>query len=88
MSQMVKKSENLEKSQKIAKNHLIFFLFIYLFYFFIFFAEEKKCYPLSFPILGGRDSTRALQCSPFQISGGVVQAGRRRKENFEENPHV
>ena len=29
------------------------------------FAKKKKikCYPLSFPILGGRDSTRALQTS-------------------------
>jgi hypothetical protein len=46
-----------------------FYLFIYLF----FFAKKKKekCYPLSFPILGGRDSTRALQSSLFQISGGV-----------------
>ena len=26
----------------------------------------KKCYPLRFPILGGHDSTRALQASPFQ----------------------
>ena len=26
---------------------------------------QKKCYSLSFPILGGRDSTRALQSSPF-----------------------
>ena len=25
-----------------------------------------QCFPLSFPILGGRDSTRALQSSPFQ----------------------
>ena len=29
-------------------------------------SKKKKCYPLSFPILGGRDSTRALQSSPFQ----------------------
>ena len=48
-----------------------FFLF-FIFYFFIFFfsPKEKKCYPLSFPILGGRDSTRALQSSPFQNPGG------------------
>jgi hypothetical protein len=36
--------------------------------------ERKKCYPLGFPILGGRDSTRALQSSPFQNPGGVVRA--------------
>ena len=37
------------------------------------FAEKKKkkCYPLSFPILGGRDSTRALQSTPFQNPGGI-----------------
>ena len=28
--------------------------------------KKKKNFPLSFPILGGRDSTRALQSSPFQ----------------------
>ena len=28
--------------------------------------RRKKCYPLSFPILGGSDSARALQPSPFQ----------------------
>ena len=28
--------------------------------------RRKKCCPLSFPILGGRDLTRALQSSPFQ----------------------
>ena len=33
--------------------------------------KEKKCYPLSFPILGGRDSTRALQStsSPESLGG-------------------
>ena len=63
---MVRKSKNLKKSQKsliftkkkLKKNNDL----------------QKKSYPLSFPILGGRDSTRALQSSPFQISGGVVQA--------------
>ena len=32
--------------------------------------ERKKCYPLSFPILGGSDLTRALQFTPFQTPGG------------------
>ena len=58
------KSENPEKSQKISKIH----------FFCNFFSEKKKknrakknrFFPLSFPILGGRDSTRALQSSPFQ----------------------
>ena len=50
---MVKKYKNLKKSQKV--------------FFFPFFSfAEKKCYPLSFPILGGRALTRALQSSPFQ----------------------
>ena len=39
----------------------------------------KKSYPLIFPILGGRDSSRALQSSPFQISGG--RRRRRRKSS-------
>ena len=34
--------------------------------------RRKKCYPLSFPILGLRDSTRALQCTPSQNLGGRV----------------
>ena len=33
--------------------------------------KKEKCYPLSFPILLGRDSTRALQSNPFQNPGGV-----------------
>ena len=28
--------------------------------------KRNKCYPLNCPILGGRDSTRDLQLSPFQ----------------------
>ena len=62
---MVKKSENPEKSQKISKIH--FFCNFFSFLKKIFFQKKKKkCYPLSFPILGGRDSTRALQSSPLQ----------------------
>ena len=34
----------------------------------------KKCYPLSFPILGGCDLIRALQSSQFQNPGGVPWA--------------
>ena len=37
---------------------------------------QKKCYPLSFPILGGRDLIIALQSSPFQNPGGVAWAWR------------
>ena len=35
--------------------------------------KRKKCYPLSFPILGGRNSTRALQSTPFQNPGGYPE---------------
>ena len=38
------------------------------------FCLPKKSYNLIFPILGGLDSTRALQSSQFQFSGGVAQA--------------
>ena len=67
MSKIVKKSENLKK--KLEK---------YQFFFpknMKFLMKKKnfvpqKCYTISFPILGIRDSTRALQSSSFQISGG------------------
>ena len=36
--------------------------------------KKKKSYPLSFPILGGPDSTRAFHSSPFQNPGGVPYA--------------
>ena len=81
MSKMVKKknpkiSKNFKKSQKInffqqKKNFEIRRKKI----------SEKKCCNLSFPIWGGRDSPRALQSSPFQISGGVVRVWRRRRTN-------
>ena len=78
MSKNLKISKNLKKSQKI-----VFFQTIFFFDFFLF-LPKKKCYPLSFPILGGSDLTRALQSSPFQISGGGGYperdgGGRRRR---------
>ena len=39
----------------------------------IFFAQTKKLYPLSFPILGGLNSTRTLQSSLLQKSGGYPE---------------
>ena len=36
--------------------------------------RRKKCYPLSFPILGGRNLTRALQSTPFQNPGAVISS--------------
>ena len=49
-------------------------------YFFCFKRRKKvllkKSYTLSFSILGTRDSTRALQYSPFQNPGGVPRSWR------------
>ena len=53
---------NLEKLKKISIKHFL--------HFFFHFYAGKKCYPLSFLIIGGRDWTKALQSTPFQISGG------------------
>ena len=82
---MVNKSENLEKkiAKNIKKNHFNKKVF----------TEEKnlrkKCYPFSFPILGVRNSTRALQSSPFQKPGGIIRACRREQEGVGEgNPCV
>ena len=43
------------------------------------FAKQKikKCYSLSFPILGGCDLTRALQSTPFQNPEGEVWVWRK-----------
>ena len=53
---IVKNGQKIRKSPKISKIHL-FFCFVFSLKKIL---PEKKCYPLSFPILGGRDSTRAL----------------------------
>ena len=65
---MVKKSEDLKKSKKSEK--ITFFIFT-------FFCWRKKCHPLSFPIFGGRDSTRALQSNLFQNPGGYPEPDGR-----------
>ena len=52
-----------------------------------FFKKINKCYPLSFPILGGRYSTRALQSSPFQNPGGGPLS-KTDSERTDENPGV
>ena len=49
--------KNLEKSIKLT---------VFIFFILFFFHGTKKGYTLSFPIFGGRDSTRALHSSPFQ----------------------
>ena len=49
--------------------------------------ERKKCYALSFPILGGRDSTRALQPSPFQKYENLKKSQKslkKKEKKFEE----
>ena len=61
MSKLVKKSKNPKKSRKISKIH-----FFSNWLFLEFFLGQKKNHSFSFPILGGRDLTRALQSSPFQ----------------------
>ena len=47
--------------------------------------RRKKCYPLSFSILGGRNSTRALQSNSFQNPGGVPWAWRTKDEGQRTN---
>ena len=60
-SSLLQKYKDLKKSQKFT------FFFKFFLYFLIFFLPKKtKCYPLGFPIFGGRNSTRALQFSLFQ----------------------
>ena len=39
--------------------------------------KRKKCYPLSFQILGGHNSTRALKSTPFKNPGRVARTWRR-----------
>ena len=54
-------------------------------------SKRKKIYicSLSFPILGGRDSTRALQSTPFQNPVVVDAAYRGQyKEGFQDCPRV
>ena len=70
-------SKNLKlwKSIFFSKKNPLCFSILGLRNFTIFFLS-KPCYSLSFPILGERDSTRTLQSSPFQISGGVGQYKR------------
>ena len=57
----------IQKSQKTSKNHFFFYFF---FAFFFLLYKKNKSYPLSFRILGGRDSTRAIQSTRFRIQGG------------------
>ena len=46
-------------------------------------------YSLSFSMLGGRDSTRALQSSPFQISGGgTLSVTEEEEEEDGRNPCI
>ena len=49
---------------------MLCFIFIFLFYFIFPEIKKRKCYSLSFQILGRRDSTRALQSTRFKIQGG------------------
>ena len=70
--QKSKKCQNWSITLKIAKNLE---------------RSPKKCYPLSFPILEGRNSTKALQSSPFQNPvGGTVTFTKDEQTN--RNPCV
>ena len=74
---IVKNGQQFRQFGKISKNLKNPFFqkkFTILNILLLFFFCQKKSYPLSFPILGGRDSTRALQSSPLQNPGGVVRA--------------
>ena len=55
-------SKNLGKIQKLSLN----------FFFLGFFFAETKCYLLSFQILGGHYSTRALQSSPVTFFSSKI----------------
>ena len=76
MSKIQKKSQNLKKSREILKNCL--FSKIWNLWKIFVSGQKKKCYPLSFPIVGILSSTRALQTSPLQNTGGVAWAWHRR----------
>ena len=56
---MIKKLSKMVKNPKIPKNLINSQKFTS-------FQTNFFFYPFSFPILGGRDSTRPLQSSPFQ----------------------
>ena len=78
-----KNSEIQKKFKKSKKNHFLFSFFsLNLKDLIIFFLpkKKKKCFSLSFPILW-RNSTRALQSSPFQNPGGVAWAWRGRRRS-------
>ena len=72
---MVKKSKNSDNHKK-SQNFIFFSKKLNLKKKKIF-KKKNKCYPLSFTILGGRDSTRALQSSLFQ-----------KYENFKKSPKI
>ena len=70
-----KNTKNVKNGQKILKFQKVSFFRFFLFIF----VCLKKCSPLSFPILRGRDSTRVLQYTPFQNPVGVVWVWRTNK---------
>ena len=67
MSKKCEKPKNLKKCQKTQQKKITFFPKNLKMPKKI---RRKKCHSLSFPILGVRDLTRALQSSPFQNPGG------------------
>ena len=73
--------------KKFREKKNFFFQKSEIFYLFFLLPKKKLC-PLSFPILGGRVSTRALQSIPFHNRGGQhehdkeVQSPDERKSNI------
>ena len=63
MYQNLKISKNLKKSLFFKKSENFENTFFCR-------KKKKKCYPLTFPILGERNSTRALHSARFRIQGG------------------
>ena len=61
-SNPAQKKKKEEKKLDITQKTILFLMGNFL---------RKNCHPLSFLILGVLNSTRALQSSTFQISGGV-----------------
>ena len=83
---MVKKSENLKKSQKISKNHFFSFLFITFF-----FAEKRKENAILLVLPIEEISLQQELSSParFRIQGGYPERdGEEEEEGEEGNPCV
>ena len=54
--------------------------------------QNRNCYPLSFPILGGHNLTRALKSSPFQKYKNLEKSQkttlRKEKKNWKKKKKI